>query len=378
MAKLQLKFGVRPSKEKRMGKIQQTGDDISQIAAIIDTNLFYYLSGLETSPVSVLTLESELNKFRDYFVSELSILEMVVRYRDQKDKFVAGINFLATNKIGVHKFAGLKEFSSKITSRLVDDEPYYKKFVSEAFEIKLQVETEFIVYWMAILIGSLSVMLLRTNPGLEPEKSTSFFKHFHALATSLKGNESHVEAEINRLLREFYVDEDGLKLRDGLYELAVNLMTVLIFDFETSTKGESVHDRKFYDESGELNIDLLFDGYMQTDIGRRVKDKSNSDQIIAADAKLKKMLLDALQVYVSSSEGQIGEPMAKYNALMIQKFLSHGNYKFKKNDVMDSLLVKYVEDFHFLTFDSGLQSAIQQIDPLNYKVCREFAAECKK
>jgi hypothetical protein len=86
----------------------------------------------------------------------------------------------------------------------------------------------------------------------------------------------------------------------------------------------------------------------------------------------------SLDLFISNMSPYIGTPMAKYYTLLLEKFLSLKDKKFSKNDIVDSLLLKYTNNFTLLTFDTNLRDSLMVISSETYKANMELLANCKK
>jgi hypothetical protein len=291
--------------------------------AILDTNTFYYISGISYMKNSSKIFHLLKTEFDDFLVSDLSILELLVKYRNQREIIIKGINFLSSNNVKGHKFLPETDsFIKYLNSNIMSSNNDFDKLVDTAFSLKIKIESEFLLFWFGYTISSMIALLYDKND-FNIEKINLLQKQLEALVLSIKDSNGYVYDELTKFLMDFYNTGDQAALKQQINYMVLNVLFIAMSMLESSSEGKII----FLEDASKL------ESYLS-----KLDNKSNK-HIKIVDKKLLPKLNDILNQLVEKLKPLIGFPLAQYYAVLVKKFLSLDNKLFNKNDIwMDYFL----------------------------------------
>jgi hypothetical protein len=318
--------------------------------AIIDTNIFYYISGLASYEKSYRIIPFIKDNYKDFLVSDLSVLELIVKNRNNRDIIVDGVNYLVKNNIKGHKLIPETDsFIKYLDQSIMESNINFDKLIDTAFDLKLNIEREFLLFWFGYTISTF-IAVIYDKADFDIYKFDLLEKQLMALFLSMKDEKGYIYGELSNYLLDLYDTGKESVFKQKINYLLLNALFVATSMLESSSQGQLIF----------LDSPSKFDQYLKN------TENKNNKEIKLLEKKMIPKLEGTLDQIIDKLKPLIGHPLAKFYAILTKKFLSLENKLFNKNDIIDGLLLKSINDYQLLTLDKGFISIIKDIDQLQY------------
>ena len=349
------------------GRLRRKG---SKVNAIIDTNILYYIAEIgKPCDLDPKKLLAELLSFESVQVSELTILEMFVHFRNEKRTIVKLIDFLVDKGIGANKILNQKyAFVDKDIIIAMQNKFIFDYVVDDSARIKKEIENGYLRFWIFSIAAVYTATKLADEFGEMGFNSPGFLKAYTEIVINLSSESSSLGKAIALALDEFYEIEDTSLFKDKIIELTLNMCELLIgllaveshnIDFiEYIAKHEKGIDDKETNE--KISIILNNDKYLTSVRKRRLNKKPLIQTEMIAEMKTNLVHLEN-GIFDLAGEGEI-----KYLKVMFEEFFINKGKKLNKNDIIDSIYLKYYPTWQLITYDGDFLKRINKIDSNYY------------
>ena len=88
-------------------------------------------------------------------------------------------------------------------------------------------------------------------------------------------------------------------------------------------------------------------------------------------------LLSNLNNYSTALKGLMAKGESNYVCELFKRFLSLSEKKIEKNDIIDSIYMKYYPKMHLITYDRGILDNIKILDKNYFNEIEQFLKICK-
>lgn len=327
--------------------------------AILDSNMFYYLSGIGKQNYSAKLISKQLEKFDSIYVSELTLLELLSRCRDNRNKFLKASNYLVDAKIKIHQILEDENtIVKKANDERIMDLTFYRSLCTEATNLRAKIEGEFLTYWLGSISSLFLMFLFRVDPGLSDESKIKILRQYNSMVDSISVATGYVQMKIAEILdRYYYITKK--EIDQEFNKLLIELLETYNYVFEAGKANQVFFEVVRARAKNGKESDEFFEG---SEIGKILRKK-----IISGKAKIIRNLhLDLYDEVERSFEEKVKSfdwRLLKYNLIVFRKYLTNENYLIRKNDIFDSLFLKYCGSHILLTFDREFRKRIRVIDP---------------
>jgi predicted nucleic acid-binding protein len=327
---------------------------------LLDTNVLYFLAGVEHSTHDRAKVLAALAGFDALFISELTVLEMLVKYTSRRDKLIAVMNYIAEHHIKVHQILSDEDtIALKANDPRIVTADYFKSITSRALELKIQIESEFATFWFGSISGLLLMILFRLNPDLNDSAKQIILGQYQAVVGTLNSKSGPFYGQVKSALETFY-HHDRQKLNDQLNSLLLDIVEVFNAAFEAAKKGVPLPQ---LGDDSRAYIDFLDDIVLNSSIAKNIRTKKRGRKASILKKSQTGILLAVFASFEANSTGQIDPYLLSYSGDVFKKYLTAEDYRIKKNDIFDSIIAKYCRDYAVMTFDKRFYSVIRKLDP---------------
>jgi len=329
---------------------------------LLDTNVLYFLAGIEHSTHDRAKVLAAMERFDALFISELTILEMLVKYKAQHDKLLTAINYIADHHIKVYQILSEHDtIAVKANDPRILTADYFNSITNRALELKIQIESEFTTFWFGSISGLLLMVLFRLNPGLDDYSKEIILGQYQAVVRALNSKNGPFYAQVKSALETFYY-HDKHKLNDQLNSLLLDVVELFNAAFEAAKMGVFLPEPG----DGSRRYREFLDGLVKTSsIAENIRLKKRRRKAAIVDKSHTSELVAVFASFEANSMGRIDPYLLGYSAGVFRKYLTGGDYRIKKNDIIDSIIAKYCRDYVVMTFDKRFNSVIRKLDPLH-------------
>lgn len=338
--------------------------------AVIDTNLFYYLAGVEQTDDLRADWVDVLQE--DHFLSLASptVVEVLTRQGiDEEDLLVCLECLLSDRFVDVVQIGYLPfDVAPLIAAVSHRDHEAIGQLRAFALERKLSCEVDFLRFVLYVLATAfLHVLLEDRRSTLTPEEEAELSRHFLAL---LESNAAHVREALHRRLQEGYAASGAKRLiEEAFQQLLLAVSHAALVSFHTVRAGVQLPDLP--SEPNEVQV--------------QIREAVRADPILhllERQAKnplgllRKKQFREAVTQFVNELAADFEEQSTMPGAALaffierLRRDLVSGA-KVRKNDVIDLLLAYSVviEDTVFVTNDGDLIEGLKTASPRSYELC---------
>ena len=329
---------------------------------LIDTNVLYFLAGLEPSGHDRQRIRARLSEFEGMFISELTVLDMLVKYSSDQNKLIAATNYIAENRIKVHQILPDEDtIAIKANDPRVVTIEYFNSITADAMALKMRIEAEFATFWFGSISGLLLMILFRLNRDMTDEIKIAVAAQFQMITTTLNSRDGEFQKEIMDALRNFYY-HDQRRFKQQLNSFLLEVVEALNTVFEDGKHGvvlaqlpsDSVEYEKLLRRIAEDSA-----------VAKSIKKKKQGRKAALIPKQYASELAGAFASFEANSIGKMDKYLLAYSSRVFRKYLSEKDYRIRKNDIFDSILTEYCSDYIVLTFDKALFATIRSIDVLH-------------
>lgn len=348
---------------------------------ILDTNILYYWSKATSSNYDVNKIEATIKNMGKPFVSELTVLEAFVHFRDDKKSLEKVYKFIAEKEIGIIPY--FKPEYSILTEELnllLDNDNVRKGMCDNAFKMKIRFESEFLTWWLVNILSVVGVYIVNKNKTLTKEQFYKFYKQFEALVFSTSESNGYAVAYLKNALIKFYSDGDEAELKTKINDIYFSNLYVLLINFSCAVNDTTIldipEDSKTF--SKEKNTDI-FNSLQSEELTKNLLKKIKENEKPATLQKGKQLVKEynidiksAFNDYKNVLEKDLNSYLIEYLELIINKYLLDKNKKINKNDIIDSQIFMQTKNgYSFLTADSDFLKIIENIDESKAQTIRK-------
>lgn len=355
---------------------------------IIDTNILYYWSQVTESDYSPEKIGAELRANGVPLISELSIMETLVHFRDNKEAVLKILKFIADEKIGILPYFK-PEFSILTTDlmELLENDKTFGMIIENAFEKKVNFEADFLSFWLSCIISIVGVYLGIKNIFSDTSKSEKFFRQYSALVLSIRDHESFVIPFLKEVLTKFYNDEDEVTLKHSINETYMINVYVLLINYSCA-KNNALFTQLSSESTdlGEAEIEKIMDDLHSDQLTKNLFKKLSEEDKEDTKRKGKELfhikdseMLKAINEFKFHLKKDLNNFMIEYFVDMFEKYLVLKDKKINKNDIIDSQIYINVKNgYEFITVDGDLLKIIKRIDEPRYNIISKTIEKMKK
>lgn len=340
---------------------------------LLDTNIFYTYSQLENPVLNIEKLRKELLQFDDIYLSELTLLEMITKYQEKHNKIIDAINFIADTKIKVKPvFDEDETIVSKLNDIRMLEPDYFRNILNEAIHKKIKIEADFFTSWCASVSSILLMFLFRKKGNTTIEQRSRIISQFDYMVTAIKSEDGYFQNKIYSDLEYFYTINKK-ELNGSINSLFLEVVESFNIVFEAG-----LHDivllKEVYNHS--LYPDNIIDLIKKSEMAQKISKKHDGEKIAIIDNNDKEILEDTIESFIEKVSANINNKILIYQIKVYKNYLTMPNFKIKKNDIFDSIFLRYLDDFALLTLDKGLRTAIGIINSEKYQVNENLIQKC--
>lgn len=346
---------------------------------LIDTNIFYYWSGLTTSDIKKDKLEGKFKNTQIY-LSELSIFELITHYSDNKETIRRAFQFILDNSIII---LPINNTNYSIPLRrnliaLIDNQDYYNGLIQSTLKEKIDIEKNILFFMIESIVGVMGLFLYNKSGGLGAEdKNNKFIIQLEAIILS---NRNYLKSETAYILYKYYSNSDNKKFKKSIESLIISLLYVVSINHNLSE-----HNFTLLDISPD-NENRLTDEEQENIIQRFKEDTTRKKiQKIIHGQDIRKIISEkyfwttlesVLTDYESEMDQSLAPGITRYYSNLISKILLEGRI-LEKNDIIDSLLMKGYGNYQLITADNKFLRIIEKIDTNYFNRIELFIKECR-
>ena len=312
---------------------------------ILDTNILYYWANVSSSNYDISKIQETISKYGTPFISELSLLEALVHFRNDKNSVRKLYTFLSDKHIGIIRY--FKPEYSILTdelNELIQNDNIFNRICNSAFEKKLKFESEFLSCWLVNLIAIIGSYLYYKEPNLRDEKFYKFYRQFEALVYSIREADGFVVESLKNALEEFYKTEDEVTLKSSI---------------------NSIYFTNFYTENSQKILETLQSEELTKNLLKKMKEEEKIPTKRKGKALISEYNIDIEQAFDEYKEilcKDTNNYFVEYLRLIMNKYLLDKNKKINKNDIIDSQIFMQTNGYNFLTADSDFLKIIENVD----------------
>jgi hypothetical protein len=352
--------------------------------AVIDTNLFYFLVDDKNSKYdSSKILKCLSQEFEHFEISDLSILEMLVAFRNDKNNIKRRLDFIKEKNLYIsplflpeHNFNGITILSN------YENDSYLDKIIKHAYNLKKNMENSYLRFWTC----SLASIIVACKSFQQTTKVTQpdYITYLCSIMFNNNKKDGQLGLYYDKVLNDFYESKESFANRQRiLKESIINK----IFEFSESLYGfteiekEGIDFYKIYNPGNSFTInewDKIFDTFSDSTIIGLEKRKQGLYRNFTASEK--ENLHNNLRHYEEklSLSSVIPKGQCSYFRILFERLLLSKNQKIDKNDVIDSMFMIYYPNKQLLTVDERLQGIIKEINESYYQNSITILNKCLK
>lgn len=337
--------------------------------SVIDTNLLYYLANISTEQStydSTLLLNNLKSDYTEVEVSDLSILEACVAFRNDRIKLIKIFNFIKNNNICINSiFHDEHNFNGNEIILNYNNPKYLDTIVCHAYKLKKDIENSYLRFWTTSIA---SIIVSCKSFSINNVFSSNNYKN--ELATIMINSslpESPLGEYYELVLNDFYESNDKFSLRENRLKESI---ISKVFEFSESLYGFTEVEKRGIDYKKLLQKDnnftqeewkIIFDIFSDKTITKLEKRKTSKSRSFEKEEidNLHKNLLHFEETL--SNAGKISKWQCKYLRILFESILISKNQKLNKNDIIDSMFLNYYPTKQIISVDEGLQKKINMI-----------------
>lgn len=332
---------------------------------VLDTNVFYVYMGISQDTHfkqdRFVKLVSDTNNL--VVISTVTIYEFFLKYQNNIHKIHEGISFVAKNIDQIYKLDNIFPLEEEIQSMLKMSDDQIRDMVGIYRERKIEIESRFSVLFLGFLLFqyTLSYLLEKQTDGDETLRILDLAKKYLPL-TLKKVFENYTKA----LSDAYLIDKQKKVATDNFNSMLINelLSWILFLEFISTNPRSDLSDEELFCE-----FSRLIDSNSHTKNFYRHEDNIN-EWIAKYDQVNKQIASNALlsDWRLAFEHRKMSKTMIDYMEWKLsnlgQQKLGQRTPKFRKNDVLDMLILPVLddEDTILITFDTDLRKFLLSIN----------------
>jgi hypothetical protein len=337
--------------------------------AVLDTNLFYYATGIFSDPRLRENWLEILMESHDLFISSPSIVEVLTNANLQQDERWICLNSMFSNRYsGVVQIGYLPFDTTELKEvTLSRDATGLDRIRQEALGLKIQCEADFLKFVFMVLLGAfLHVLFVDRSVELIGQQQANLTEHFKALMVS---NSVSLRASLFTALANGYSNRDVKDIVEGHFnDLLFSYAHASLINLHTVRQGLSLDQL----QSATGDQQKLIQDAVQADpiLSQLLKDHANPISLLR-----KRNYRDSVQSYLGQIEAYFSAcslmpvEALRFFVNRLQTGLVSGA-KFRKNDVIDLLLIfsTFHHDTVILTNDSNMLAGLETASAESHRI----------
>ena len=341
--------------------------------AVLDTNLFYYLAGVEHAenlrPDWVRLLEEQ------HFLSLASptVVEILTRQGVDEETRIASLKFIFSDRFDDIVQVGFLPFDIEPLREAVrgGDLDTIAALRELALERKVACEAGFLRFVLYVLTTTfLDVLLHESKSRLTSEEAADLSRHFLAL---MDANVEFVQEALTAGLEEGYASGDAKRLVGRVFhEILWSVAYGGLLNLHAVRVGVRLHELP----SASTEVQTQVRDAVEADpVLHTLRAQANNPLALLRKKQYREAVLrfiDALSDDFSDHR-TMPKPVLKFFIERLRRDLLTGS-KYRKNDVIDVLLAHAVvlDDTVFVTNDSDVLEGLEVASPRSYQVSIEL------
>jgi len=331
---------------------------------VIDTNIWYDFVGSKPNSKISRALKNQIEKDYEIYITTASIIEMLVKYKDDLCTIKKQLKPLIKGDIKIINTGFLPIVSSDIQYLYAEENPFNK--INEIFELKKKTEAEFTrLYLLTSMIFFFHIISERFGYKFEDKlKQQKFVFYTKGL---LEGNHDHYFNFFHKLLNDNYDSSVSQTIKNSFMEMICNNLEAWIYTYYSIQMSKPL--KKIY-----TNKDVLLSS---DKILRKIeKYKDNPFKIISDLNGSNKVNFNKCILELKNLSTDIKEISPQVQDYIIYK---HKKYfeekaKFEKNDITDMIILYSLslDSIKFITLDRNLIDSLKLIDKSSYNLIQKF------
>lgn len=338
---------------------------------VIDTNILYsWVKIFENSKFNSEQID-RLAKENELFITTTSILEFIVKFRQDLENLKKCINPLINQRLTIISI-GFTPVSNDDIWKI-----YYscrieecKEVIEQLFKLKVQKETEFLRFYFIVLItGSIDLLLKESDfiPGTPQYNSLSFQSLallngnvdflYHDLYNNLING--YKENKIDPIIKKYFSDMLYLFLYawKGTINLVKNNSSIMDFSKLNSVTIEKIVEETKGDEIVNKMKDALEKNISTLSIFNNRTYRDSIENFLVG-------LGDHL-----TNDDRFTDLVIEYLSIKIKRYFTTSK-KMVKNDALDMLLLYplLLEDNLLLTLDEDFKNILEVVHPKSFQL----------
>ena len=344
--------------------------------AVVDTNFFYYLAGVESDPRLRPDWQTALEEEHILSLASPTIVEILTRQDMEESKLWTCLDSVFSGRFRDVIQIGYLPFDVEPLEKVARerDREGLRHIQADALRQKVQCEVEFLRFVLMVLLGGfLHALLEDRRADLTGSEQASLALHFEAL---MEANSDAVAAALTEVLIDGCGTRDATKVVEKTFHNQLKS-----FAFASLV---NLHGIRLGLESQEL-------AEASPELRRQISEAVQADPLLIQLGSWEGNPIGVLRKkkFRESVNGYLEEMTADLRhhstmpAEVLRFFVNRlrrdvlSGAKFRKNDVIDLLLAYsvIVDDTVFVTNDDDVLAAMETASPRSYEVGRSLLLE---
>jgi hypothetical protein len=337
--------------------------------AVLDTNLFYYATGVFSDSRLRENWLDILKESHDLFISSPSIVEVLTNSNLRPDERWVCLDAMFSGQYSDIVQIGYLPFDTTALQQVTSfrDTNGLDHIRQEALGLKIRCEADFLRFVFMVLLGAfLHVLFVDRSDDLIGQQQANLTEHFKALMVA---NAEFLRASLFTALTNGYSNRDVKDMVEGqFHDLLFSYAHVSLINLHTVKQGLSLDQLQ---SASGLQQKLIQDA-VQTDpiLSQLLKDYANPISLLR-----KRDYRDSVQSYLGQMEAYFSAcslmpvEALRFFVNRLQTGLVSGA-KFRKNDVIDLLLVfnTFHHDTVILTNDNNMLTGLAPASAESHRI----------
>jgi hypothetical protein len=337
--------------------------------AVLDTNLFYYATGIFSDPRLRENWLDILKERYDLFISSPSIVEVLTNSNLQQDERWDCLDAMFSRRYSGVVQIGYLPFDTtdlqEVTS--LRDTNGLDRIRQEALGLKIQCEADFLKFVFMVLLGAfLHVLFVDRSAELIGQQQANLTEHFKELMVT---NSFFLRESLFTALTNGYSNRDVKDIVEGQFnDLLFSYAHASLINLHTVQQGLSLDQLQ---SASDVQQKLIQDA-VQADpiLSQLLNDYANPISLLR-----KRNYRDSVQSYLGQIEAYFSAcslmpvEALRFFVNRLQTGLESGT-KFRKNDVIDLLLVfsTFHHDTVILTNDNNMLTGLASASAESHRI----------